>query len=135
MPRVADLLPLPLEQAGQRFADWRRHRTGRGIPEELWTTAAELARRYGVSRTARALRVQYYDLKKRVPVASVADARLAGPATPASFVEILTTTPPASSELRVEIEHPSGTKMRFCLPAAEGPLLAELSRTFLECGS
>lgn len=132
MPRVADPLPLALEQAGQRFADWRRHRTGRAIPEELWTTAAELARRYGVSRTARALRVQYYDLKKRVPVASGADARLAGPAAPASFVEILTATTPAPSELRVEIEHPSGAKMRLRLPAAEGPLLADLSRVFLE---
>ena len=67
MPRVPCLIPADLARAARQFEEWRRHRTGREIPAELWATAADLAGRYGVSRTARALRVQYYDLRKRVP--------------------------------------------------------------------
>jgi len=135
MPRVASPLPAALSQAAGRFEDWRRHRTGRGLPAELWATAADLAVRFGVSRTARALRVQYYDLKKRVPAAPGPERSAPSPAAPASFVEILTAAPGPGSEVLVEFERASGAKMRIRLKGAEGPVLADLSRVFLESRS
>ena len=57
---------MPLIQGAQRFARWRRRRTRREIPCELWSLAAELGVRYGVSRTARVLGLSYPGLKQRV---------------------------------------------------------------------
>lgn len=130
MPRHASPLPAALVRAAQRFDEWRSRRTTRSIPAELWDLAAGLASRYGVSRTARALRVQYYDLRKRVAApAPVA----AGPRT--DFVEIVTAAPPVPSEVVVEIDHASGSRMRVRLPRADATVLGELSRAFLGVGS
>jgi len=135
MPRVASPLPAALCRAAESFEEWRGRRTGREIPGDLWTMAADLAARYGVSRTARALRVRYYDLKKRVGGAPVSGASPGKPAAPARFVEILTGAAGATSEVLVEFEHASGTKMRIRLSGADGPVLADLSRVFLESRS
>ena len=62
-----DDLPARLEGLRRRFEDWRRTRKVRSrIPEPLWASAVKLAGRYGIHRTAKALRVDYYALKKRV---------------------------------------------------------------------
>ena len=40
-----------LEEAKARFEEWRRNRQGKAtIPDELWATAVEVARKEGVSR-------------------------------------------------------------------------------------
>jgi hypothetical protein len=132
MPRITPPLPESLCQAARRFAEWRDQRSGRAIPEELWALAADLASRHGVSRTARALRVQYYDLKKRVPPASGSSTPPGRSGGGASFVEILTTSSSGRSEVLVEFERRSGAKMRIRLKGAEGRVLADLSRVFLE---
>jgi hypothetical protein len=116
----------------RRFEEWRGHRTGRALPAELWETAADLSARYGLSRTARALRLQYYDLKRRVLAAAAPEPASADPVAPATFVEILTAVPASPSDLLVEFEHASGAKMRIRLTAADRPVLADLSRLFLE---
>jgi len=60
-------IPAPLENVRLRFERWRRSRTGRQrIPETLWAAAVDLARDYGVHRTAKTLRLDYYRLRKRV---------------------------------------------------------------------
>jgi hypothetical protein len=136
MPRTRLPLPAPLARAARRFAQWRERRTGREIPAALWASAAELAGRYGVSRTARALGVQYYDLKKRVPVGGGVEEVPAERPGPATFVEILTKAAPGGvSEILVEYEQVSGAKLRIRLPGGESPVLAELSRVFLESRS
>jgi hypothetical protein len=56
-----------LEQLRLRFELWRRNHPGRHrLPQELWSAAANLAQRYGVCRTAKALRLEYYSLKKHM---------------------------------------------------------------------
>jgi hypothetical protein len=135
MPRVALPLPVPLAKAARRFQTWRENRTRRRIPEELWKTAAELATEYGVSRTARALRVQYYDLQKRI--AGPAPVRLSSEepgsaVTTPSFVEILTAAPAPPTECVVELENGSGAKMRIQVKGLGVPDVAALSRLFLE---
>ena len=45
------------------FEAWRRQRqAGERIPESLWRLAVRLVPSYGISRTAGALRVDYYSL-------------------------------------------------------------------------
>ena len=60
-------LPTELERIRRRFDRWRRTRKGRSrIPEPLWASAVKAAGQYGVNKTAQALRLDYYALKKRV---------------------------------------------------------------------
>jgi hypothetical protein len=68
-------LPARLAGLRQRFDRWRRTRKTRSrIPEPLWTSAVKVAGRYGIHRTAKALRVDYYSLKKRVEREAAATA-------------------------------------------------------------
>jgi hypothetical protein len=63
-----------IEQLDERFKRWRRGRPrGTKIPEDLWAAAVALAQEQGVNRTARRLRLDYYDLKKRVLPARMLD--------------------------------------------------------------
>jgi len=134
MSKLASPLPTPLSRAAQRFEEWRRNRTTHGIPAELWSLAADLGARYGVSRTARALRVQYYALKKRIDNAA-ATSETDVTVTPPAFLEILTAPTATASECLVEFESPSGAKMRIQVKSASILNLAELSRLFLEIRS
>jgi len=49
-----------------RLESWRRKRSGRNMPEELWRAAAEVAESEGISAVARALGLNYGNLKRRV---------------------------------------------------------------------
>ena len=130
MPRTRVALPAPLASAARRFERWRAERTTRRIPEELWVLAADLGARHGVSRTSRALHVQYGDLKKRVEEAKQPDTV---DGAPRAFVEIrrapsMTEQPGAG---RVELEKASGEKMVIYLGDACHANLTELARLFL----
>ena len=150
-------LPARLEGMRRRFERGRRTRKGRSrIPEALWTAAVKAAGKYGLHRTAQALRLDYYALKKRVEAAGsrrVSGGKVAshpisdrealsgnGPFTAiapvkgrqavAAFLEL---APPASGSSReciLELEDPGGAKMRVHLKGVEAPDLAALSRSF-----
>ena len=61
-------IPAACSRVQRKLAHWRQqHRRGALIPEELWREAAQLASAYGINRTARALRLDYYSLQKRAP--------------------------------------------------------------------
>lgn len=126
-------LPAELARAAARWAQWRRTRVlGTRIPESLWKSALELAARHGVSRTAIALRVDYYALKKRLNAQTPPRrAERTGAAAPA-FVEL---TPPSLATAGgcvIEFEKPSGAKMRVELPGSQLLDLAVLGRSFWE---
>ena len=54
-----------VEQLRRRFAEFRKtHAVRSRLPEELWATAAKLARRDGIEATARALDVDRPSLQK-----------------------------------------------------------------------
>jgi hypothetical protein len=60
-------VPKDLREARSRFEAWRLRRQGRDrIPPSLWQLAVRLVRLHGLSRTATALRLDYYSLKKHV---------------------------------------------------------------------
>ena len=70
-----------LEEAKARFEDWRQNRKGKAaIPDELWATAVEVARKEGISRTSTELRVEWNHLKRRMAAArrSIAEIGAAG---------------------------------------------------------
>jgi hypothetical protein len=53
-----------------RLVEWRKNHPRRSpLPEEMWATAVKLARRHGLYRTARALPVDYANLRRRLNLA------------------------------------------------------------------
>ncbi len=106
-----------------RLEHWRQqHRPRARISEELWCQAAELARSHGINRTARALRLDYYSLKKHLAATARSAERLP------EFVEFLPGRPPASQpECLIEIDDPGGAKLRIHLQGGNLPDVAALT--------
>ncbi len=97
-----------LLQVSQQVEEWRSTHPPRSrLPEAIWAKAAEAAQRHGLHRTAKALRMDYMRLKKRVSAA--AQPRLA----PAAFVELMA-APAGLAECVVELESIHG-KMRVAM--------------------
>lgn len=139
-------IPDRLQRVRGRFERWRRTRKVRTrTPESLWKAAVKMAGVYGVHRTAKTLRVNYYALKKRteleVDAAKIADASGAA----ATFFELapLERAPlelnrsdfhgdlhAGLCECMVELERGGGVKMRVCIKGAGVPDLATLCRNF-----
>src|SRR5262249_59616712 len=72
-------LPKDLMRGRSRFQAWRRRRkAGARIPLPLWALAVRLAHTYGISRTAAALGLDYYGLKKRAETAA-SEPQASGP--------------------------------------------------------
>jgi hypothetical protein len=120
--------PAAFSRAQRKIEQWReRHRPRAPLPEELWREAAELAGTHGIHRTAKALRLDYYSLKKRAAAA-------AGPGEHApAFVEIRPGEIAAPRpECIIDLEDPSGAKMRIRLQGGQFPDLVALTRLFRE---
>lgn len=116
-------VPASLSRLAQRFGAWRKTRAaGKRIPESLWKAAAKLAVKHGLNPTARALKLDYYALKKRVERAS-------RPAPSSTFVE-LPSAPLVSSECVIEWEDAAGARMRVHVKGPNLPDLLALSRSF-----
>jgi hypothetical protein len=138
-------VPAALKQIQQRLEHWRRTRRGRDrIPEGLWGLAVEAARTYGLNKTARAVGLDYYSLKKRIAAAdgrTSRPARRRGPAVPAAatFVELAPWTGAAERvparrggvpECVLEFERVGGAKLRVQLTGVAVPDLVALTRSF-----
>lgn len=102
-------LPQDLAQGRSRFQAWRaRRQVGGRIPQPLWTLAVRLVRRHGVSRTAAALGLDYYSLKRR---AEPADQPM--PTSPA-FVE-LPVPAVVGKQCQFELDNGTGFTLRVQL--------------------
>ena len=134
------------------FERWRQTREPYArVPDPLWAAAARLAAKYGLSRTASALGVNYQALKKRLAARTrdgdqaVAKGMLreAAPARGgperegvAQFVELAafasaaTDARSAPGECLLEWEDGEGAKMRICLRGVGMPDLPALGRSF-----
>ncbi len=144
-----DELPARLVSLRRRFERWRGTRTVRSrIPEPLWVAAVKLAGMYGLHRTAKALRVNYYALKKRVgEEAAIGAGDISSTNVPkgdaATFLELGAAAPapsPAptpsisagSCQCTMELENTAGAKMRVHLSGVAAPDLVALSRSFFQ---
>jgi hypothetical protein len=67
MTAVQPSEPAGLQSLGRRFMTWRATRPrGQRIPTELWQAATALARIHGINPTVAALKLNYYDLQRRL---------------------------------------------------------------------
>ena len=71
-----DGAPAELQTLAQRLKTWRATRPRwRRMPAELWRAAAAVARRHGLSRTAAAFKLGYYELRRRLQAGAARDSR------------------------------------------------------------
>jgi hypothetical protein len=105
---------------GRQFERWRRLHGGRGrrIPEELWRSAARVARSRGVDAVARTLR-----LRRERLAAFVAEGGKHEPEEVVEFVEVrlAPTASSASSDtpaVLVQFETEDGRRLRLEVPTA-----------------
>jgi hypothetical protein len=114
----------------QRFAQWRQEHPERpALPADLWSAATELARRQGVSRTARSLALDYYCLQQRVEAAAGGKGARKGSPRPPSFVELMPSGLGSVSECSLEVENAQGSRMKIQLRgAATGELSGLMQR-------
>ena len=114
-----------LAQARSRFEVWRERRpAGRRIPQPLWALAVRLVNQHGISRTATALRLDYYSLKKRVE-AAVQQPTSQRPA----FVELPAPVVIAKQAL-FELDNGAGATMRVQLLGYDAADVEALARRF-----
>ena len=129
-------LPARLEGIRRRFERWRQTRELRTrIPDSLWASAVKVAGTYGIHRTAKALRVDYYALKKRVQEEGARSRRLPQEPSVPTFVEVARPAEASSVECILELEDIGGAKMRVHLKGVEAPDLVALSCSFWGVGS
>ena len=106
-----------LTPLAQRFeARQRGKRRGERIPEELWNAAVEAALIHGLGRTSKALRLSFYDLKKRVSP----DTRRLAKLSRQTFIEMppAALSPGRNEHAGMELTRPCGTKLFLRLPNA-----------------
>jgi len=98
---------------------WRQRRKVREpIPGSLWRAMVSLARRYGLSPVAQALKVNYTALKQHLMTSARAPGSGAG--LTAKFVEVPLTGWPGGSQCIIELEDGSGSKLTLRLAQADG---------------
>ena len=127
-PRSVDTLNL--DEARNRFENWRQSRRGKQpIPDELWSVAVEVARRDGVNPTAVALHLDGGKLKRRMAAAD----SMTGKAVPPTFVELAAPSV-GLRECTIELEG-RNTKLRIHWKGATAADVAALSRELWDVAS
>jgi hypothetical protein len=118
-------LPTDLAQGRRRFQAWReRRQKGRRIPQPLWALAVRLVRQHGLSRTATALGLDYYSLKKRVAAAAQQP-----PSPSPAFVELPAPVIVGKQAL-FELDNGAGATMRVQLLGYDAADVEALARRF-----
>jgi len=127
-----DRVPVVLERVRADLDAWRgRRRKGDRIPEEVWRRAAGAVRQYGLNTVSRALRLDYYQLKRRA-----GGGPAARPPSPL-FVELSDAGAAAGQRTDtglacvVEMEKGNGTRMRVCVREAGAVDWGKLKEAFL----
>ena len=136
-----DRVPAGLEQVRADLEAWRGRRCkGDRIPEGLWGRASRAVRQYGLNPVSRALRLDYYELKRRAGRSACAGhtdrCEAARPSAPA-FVEVSAGS--AGEEQRteagvgcvVELEKGNGTRLRICVREAATVDWGKVKEAFL----
>jgi hypothetical protein len=147
---------LALEKVCQRFAKWRQDRAPRArIPERLWTAAVARARASGLNRTARALHLDYYSLKKRLEAGadrktprrrSASGQRVGGGSTRQAFVEmptlnlvarpVLSPLVPRNTatggECHLIVDNSAGARLTVFLASADVAVIDAVCRSVLD---
>ena len=126
-------IPEDLDHLRRCFEEFRNTRVGRSpLPEALWAAAAELAKRYGVNPTARALRLEYAGLQKRMQaLEQPKPKRKRAAASPPNFLEFVAPGAKPVTNCVVEVASAQGAKLRLELKAVATTELVNLIRAFV----
>jgi hypothetical protein len=101
-------IPEAILHLQQQLDQWRGAQKGRAkLPESFWQAAVDLAKQYGVFRTAQPLRLDYTKLKQRLS----GEAPQREAPRPA-FVELVRPQPAEMGGYVIEFESAQGAKMR-----------------------
>jgi len=122
--------PAALEELRRRVWEWRRSRTGSGVrmPDPLWQAAARLAKVHGINPVARALHLDYYNLKRRVHGGSGTGTVPKGPAP--VFVELGLPAGAGAGGVVLELAARDGAKMVARIPDGSQLDLVALAEAF-----
>ena len=123
--RSNSVLPAKLAEGCRHFEQWRsQKKTRRRLPDHLWSLAAELARQYGVSKTARILRLDYHRLKKKSQRPVFKNHTAETPTV--QFMELMPDGAHHPIQCTVECEQLHKAKIRIQLEGPDWPDLAAL---------
>ena len=117
-----------LGRLSRRLEAWRQ-RKGKAwgrIPEPMWEEAVALAREHGVHAVVRALRLDYYTLKRRLSEGAAEETAGGSP----EFVELPFAKPESSAGWTVELQDGAERRMRIAGPVGCDPDWMELMRAF-----
>jgi hypothetical protein len=118
-------LPKALSEARCQLDHWRSQQPSKRtrLPKEFWRKAVVLAKEHGLNKTARALNVKYYSLKKHLDEAGADEGGSAK--NQPDFIELLPgTVTPRGVECTIEWADRHGATVRMHIRGA-GP--SELS--------
>ncbi len=123
----------PLEAVHRQFEAWRERRPCRSrIPEALWQAAVGLCEEHSIFEVSRTLRLNYNDLRNRVQKSRERGVDIG---EGSGFVKLGLGTPTMASGCVVEMEAPSGSKMRMSFSGLLRDLdPVELGRAFWRQG-
>lgn len=122
---------LELSELAERLGVWRgARRRGQRIPEELRKAATELGHIHGLGPTATGLKLNYYDLQRRLDAGRVSRT---GHPTPPTFMELLAapSTPGLGEGGTLEMVQASGARLTLRLRHARAKELEPLVQLFL----
>ena len=126
-------LPTALSTARRQFDQWRsRHRKRARLPKELWRQAAVMAREHGLSKTASALGLGYYSLKKHLN--EVACEQVIPAKSDSNFIDLLPVAmTPGFMECTIEWADGNGSTVRMHIKGAGLSDLASVAGVFRGC--
>jgi len=121
-----------LLRLARQFAAWRARRSfGTRIPDRLWAAATKAAASCGVHQTAKALRLDYYAIRRRVQSNGSQRVTTRAADSLPTFVELpASTLATAAGECILEFEKPEGSKLRVHLKGVQVPDLLALGAGF-----
>lgn len=124
-------IPIALSTARHQFDHWRSQQPNKRtrLPKELWRQAVALAQEHGLNKTARALGLKYYSLKKHLDETSADDLMPAK--TEPDFIEFVGgVTTPDCVECMIEWVDGSDVTVRMHIKGAGLSDLTSLARVF-----
>jgi len=124
-------LPIALSTARRQLDHWRSQQPNKRtrLPKELWQQAVSLAKEHGLNKTARALGLKYYSLKKHFDE-SDAGTLVPTESTP-EFIELLPgTVTPGGVECMIERVDGSDVTIRMHIKGASVSELTALAGVF-----
>jgi hypothetical protein len=114
MTQHQNSIPEPIAQLQQQLTQWRSTNQPRTrLPDTFWNAAVELARQYGIYRTANSLRLDYVGLKERLLGSGARPRKHAKKSPKPAFVELLAPQSAQPDEWLIEFESARGNKMRI----------------------